>query len=99
MKLRIFAVLSLLLVCFAAPMSFAEADTNAGTEIANLETVNINTADIETLAQLEGIGEKKAQAIVAWREENGKFVSVEQLVEVSGIGAATLEANRGKLRI
>lgn len=99
MKPLISVVLSLLLVCLAAPLSFAEADTSAGAEIANLETVNINTADIETLAQLEGIGEKKAQAIAAWREENGKFVSVEQLVEVSGIGAATLEANRDILRI
>lgn len=99
MKPLISLVFSLLLVCLAAPMSFAETELESGAEIAKLETVNINTADIETLTQLEGIGEKKAQAIVAWRQENGKFVSIEQLVEVSGIGAATLEANRDKLRI
>ncbi len=99
MKPMISLVISLLLVCLAAPMSFAEAEIEAGAELAKMEAININTADLETLGQLEGIGEKKAQAIVAWREENGKFVSVEQLVEVSGIGAATLEANRDILRI
>lgn len=99
MKPLISVIISLLLVCLAAPMSFAEAELDGGAELAKLETVNINTADVETLAQLQGIGEKKAQAIVAWREENGDFVSVEQLVEVSGIGAATLEANRDILRI
>lgn len=99
MKPLISVVLSLLLVCLAAPMSYAEAELDGGAELAKLETININSADVESLTQLEGIGEKKAQAIVAWREQNGKFVSVEQLVEVSGIGAATLEANRAKLRI
>lgn len=99
MKPLISVVLSLLLVCLAAPMSFAQAEANDKAELAKLEAININSADVETLAQLEGVGEKKAQAIVAWREENGDFVSIEQLVEVSGIGAATLEANRSKLRI
>jgi competence protein ComEA len=99
MKPLISVVLSLLLVCLAAPMSFAEAEPDSGAELASLEAININTADVETLTRLEGIGEKKAQAIVTWREENGDFVSVEQLVEISGIGAATLEANRDRLRI
>jgi len=56
--------------------------------------VNINTADRETLAQLDGIGEKKAEAIITWREDNGAFVSIEQLAEVNGIGPATIEDNR-----
>lgn len=56
--------------------------------------VNINTADIEALAELDGIGPKKAQAIVAWRDANGEFVSLDQLVEVQGIGEATIESNR-----
>ncbi len=56
--------------------------------------VNINTADVETLAQLDGIGPKKAEAIVAWRDANGEFVSLDQLVEVRGIGEATIASNR-----
>ena len=56
--------------------------------------VNLNTATVSELTALKGIGEKKAQAIVDFREKQGKFTSVEQLVDVSGIGPATLEDNR-----
>ncbi|WP_346210536.1 ComEA family DNA-binding protein [Aeromonas salmonicida] len=56
--------------------------------------VNLNTASINELTALKGIGEKKAQAIVEFREKQGKFTTVEQLADVSGIGPATLEANR-----
>ncbi|WP_265434676.1 ComEA family DNA-binding protein [Aeromonas salmonicida] len=56
--------------------------------------VNLNTASINELTALKGIGEKKAQAIVDYREKQGKFTTVEQLADVSGIGPATLEANR-----
>lgn len=63
-------------------------------------TVNINTADVPTLAaELTGIGPAKAQAIVVWREANGPFRSVDQLVEVKGIGLATLEKNRDRIEI
>ena len=56
--------------------------------------ININTADREALAQLNGIGEKKAEAIIAWRDKNGTFVSLDQLTEVDGVGDATIEKNR-----
>ncbi|MUG30501.1 ComEA family DNA-binding protein [Aeromonas salmonicida] len=56
--------------------------------------VNLNTASINELTALKGIGEKKAQAIVDFREKQGKFTTIEQLADVSGIGPATLEANR-----
>ncbi|MDL5386452.1 ComEA family DNA-binding protein [Aeromonas hydrophila] len=56
--------------------------------------VNLNTANINELTALKGIGEKKAQAIVDYREKQGKFTTVDQLADVSGIGPATLEANR-----
>jgi competence protein ComEA len=56
--------------------------------------VNLNTANINELTALKGIGEKKAQAIIDFREKQGKFTTVEQLADVSGIGPATLEANR-----
>lgn len=62
--------------------------------------VNINTADAETLArELQGIGEAKAAAIVAYREKHGPFESVEELLEVDGIGSATLEKNRANIRL
>jgi competence protein ComEA len=60
-----------------------------------LERVDINSADATTLAQvMDGVGIVKAQEIVAHRELNGKFQSVDQLMEVSGIGLATVEKNR-----
>jgi len=61
--------------------------------------ININTADVAALTQLKGIGVKKAEAIVAWRAANGKFKTIEQLMDVKGIGEATLEANRDKISI
>lgn len=62
-------------------------------------SVNINTADATQLASLNGIGESKAQAIVAYRQANGPFKSVEQLAEVKGIGLKTVEKNRERLTI
>ena len=46
-----------------------------------------------------GIGATKAQAIVAYREEHGNFASVDELLEVKGIGEATLEKNRDRLSV
>lgn len=48
--------------------------------------VNINTATIDELMTLSGIGESKAKAILLYREENGYFKSIEELKNVSGIG-------------
>lgn len=53
--------------------------------------VNINTAGVEELATLQGIGEVKAQNIIDYRETNGLFSAVEQIEEVSGIGPKTYE--------
>lgn len=56
--------------------------------------VNVNTADAETIAKsLDGIGLAKAKAIVAFRDEHGPFKNVDDLGQVKGIGAATLERN------
>ncbi|OCX94942.1 MAG: competence protein ComEA [Pseudomonas sp. K35] len=62
--------------------------------------VNLNAADAETLSrELRGIGETKAKAIIAYREEHGPFSSVDELLEVKGIGSATLDKIRGQLSI
>lgn len=67
---------------------------------AAVAAVNINTADAATLQrELNGIGAAKAQAIIEYREANGPFTSVDDLLEVKGIGAATLEKNRDKLGV
>ena len=57
--------------------------------------VNVNPADAAAIASaLNGVGEAKAEAIVAYRQANGPFKSAEQLAEVKGIGLKTVEKNR-----
>ena len=65
----------------------ASGETVAG--VAGL--INVNTATPTELEELPGVGEVIAQAIVDYRTENGPFASVDQLLDVSGIGDATLE--------
>jgi competence protein ComEA len=61
----------------------------AGTETPQPSgLVNLNTADEAALDTLPGVGPVMAQNIIAWRESNGRFTSVEQLQEISGIGPA-----------
>lgn len=55
------------------------------------EVIDVNTADIYDLQRLPGIGEKRARAIIAWREEHGPFKSVDELTNVSGIGPVILD--------
>ena len=57
---------------------------------SSISPVNLNTATAEQLDTLPGIGPVTAQAILDWRTQNGSFTSVEELLEVSGIGDATL---------
>ncbi|MGA8546452.1 MAG: ComEA family DNA-binding protein, partial [Mycobacterium sp.] len=61
---------------------------------ARHDAVNLNTATVQQLDALPGIGPVTAAAIVAWRDANGKFTSVDQLAEVDGIGPGRLEKLR-----
>ncbi|ATD68185.1 MULTISPECIES: ComEA family DNA-binding protein [Luteimonas] len=73
----------------------------AGTAFANdTQKVNINTADAATLARaLHNVGQAKAEAIVAYRNENGPFKSAEQLAMVKGIGMRTVEQNVDRIEV
>ncbi|RYD84038.1 MAG: ComEA family DNA-binding protein [Sphingomonadales bacterium] len=71
----------------------------AGAAIAG-ETVNINTADAETIDRVMlNVGPAKAQAIVDYRKANGAFRSLEQLALVKGIGLKTVEKNRDRITL
>ncbi len=60
--------------------------------------ININQANAQQIAEnLKGVGIKKAQAIVQYREKIGGFQTQDQLLNVKGIGAATLEKNEGNI--
>lgn len=61
--------------------------------------ININQADLTQLQQLTGIGEKKAQAIIDYRNENGLFRTIEDLAKVTGIGEKTVEKLRNSITI
>lgn len=66
----------------------------------SLTRVSINAADAATLAQfLVGVGPSKASAIVAWRNANGRFTTTEQLLNVKGIGQATLDKNKSRITL
>lgn len=63
------------------------------------EVVDLNTATVQELDALPGVGPVTAAAIVAWRQANGKFTSVDQLADVEGIGPARLEKLRALVRV
>ena len=63
------------------------------------EVIDINTADLHDLQRLPGIGEKRAQAIMAYREEHGPFQSVDELDNVEGIGEGILSGLREYARV
>jgi competence protein ComEA len=69
--------LTLMLVLFFATAAFAK--------------VNLNTANEDELATLTNIGKVKAEAIIAYRNENGKFTTVKDLAKVKGIGDKIIE--------
>ncbi|PMZ93576.1 MULTISPECIES: ComEA family DNA-binding protein [unclassified Pseudomonas] len=85
----------------AAPVPVVEqVELQAATSSAQMGTVDLNQADALTLQnELNGIGKAKAEAIVAYREAHGPFQSVDELLEIKGIGNALLERNREKLRV
>ncbi|MEL5394130.1 ComEA family DNA-binding protein [Serratia nevei] len=109
------AALTALLLCLAGPGAAAEKTeapapmlstptSNGGqqtmTRVAEETAVSINQATAEQLAAaLSGVGLKKAEGIVRYREQNGPFTQVEQLQEVPGIGPALFEKNRARLKM
>lgn len=62
-----------------------DSNTNSG------KVVNINTADQHLLEEIPGIGPKKAQDIIQYRESNGGFKSIEEIKEIKGVGDKTFE--------
>lgn len=70
-----------------------------GSSSGQIARVNINTADIATLMTLDGVGEATAKKIVAEREGNGPFATVDDLTRVPGIGEKKLEALRDRVTV
>jgi competence protein ComEA len=94
-KVLLLSLVSILPVWQAT--AFAEA-ADTSTTVQQMATVNINTASADALSNiLNGVGMTRADAVVAYREANGAFTSLDQLLNVKGIGKKTLEKNRDRI--
>lgn len=84
-------------------VSSEEGNSTTSTDMSNVQSnspkININTADSVELQKLNGIGEKKAQQIISYRQKNGQFKQIEDLKQVSGIGDKTFETLKSQLEI
>ena len=83
---------NILLKAFLLSVVFALTSVQAN-ETSN-PTLNINKATIKQLEKINGIGRVKAQAIIDYRLQNGKFMTIEGLSKVNGIGSETINKNR-----
>jgi len=68
-------------------------------DVHQMEMVELNSAGIEELCSLSGLGEKKAQAILEYRQEHGPFSSLDELEQVTGISTKSIDAWRSRLYI
>ncbi len=93
--------LIMIIFCTSLPSAFIHATEQENPKQAGIEiTVNINQASAEELAALlQGVGLKKAQAIVAYRTENGDFNAAEDLAQVKGIGSSTVAKNLERIKL
>jgi competence protein ComEA len=83
----------------AAPAASPETSSTPGNTPASGELVDLNNATAEQLDTLPGVGPVTAAAIVAWRDANGRFSSVDQLGDVEGIGPARLDKLRDRVHV
>jgi len=82
----------LLMVCFMAAMA-------APVVAVGSDTININTASVDELTQLQKVGPKTAENIVAYRDANGLFKTLDDLKNVKGVGDKILELNKDRMTV
>ena len=87
---RSFAIMTAVLTIFVLFSSVWAAES---------QQVNINTATVQELSQLKGVGPAYAAKIVAYRESNGPFAKSEDIMQVPGIGTKTFEVNKDRIMV
>ena len=82
-----------------SPLDTTASQTSSTTSNNSGEKIHLNSATIADLQKLNGVGQKKAEQIIAYREQNGPFKSVDDLTKVSGIGEKTLAGFKDQLEL
>lgn len=91
-----FVAVVMALAMLLTPLAYAAKDKYEDIEIV----VNINKANAEELDKLlVGIGPNKAENIIQYRKQNGKFATADDLAKVKGIGPSTVEKNRDRIEL
>lgn len=83
----------------AVPTNVSPNRGGYGISYVESTLININTADFDTLCLLPGIGASKAQAIIAYREEHGLFLNLEDILKVKGIGPAIFNTIKDRITL
>jgi len=97
--LTIMALLTLLIVNPAFAEGKKEGTTKSNETVASMQMININQADAKTLTTLKGIGNDRAVKIIEYREKNGPFQKIEDLMKVKGIGKKIFEQIKDVLSV
>ena len=75
------------------------SNSKMNSSVVQGDKISLNQANVQQLQNLNGVGEKKAQAIIEYRQKNGGFKTVDELVNVKGIGPKLLEKNKARLAL
>ncbi|MCA0900767.1 ComEA family DNA-binding protein [Microbulbifer agarilyticus] len=98
--MKLFRVPAAVLIAIALTLSALPSFAAEEAVVKEVKVVSLNTATAEELADaLDGVGVTRAELIIQYREENGSFSSVEELLEIKGIGVATLEKNKDRIQL
>jgi competence protein ComEA len=98
-SITIMALMTLLIINPAIAEVKKEGATESNETVASIEKININQADAKALTTLKGIGKDRAVKIVEYREKNGLFKKIEDLMKVKGIGKKIFEKNKHLLSV
>ena len=97
--LSIMALFTLLIVNPAFAEGEKEGAVQSNETLASMQMININQADAKTLTTLKGIGKDRAVKIIEYREKNGPFEKIEDIMKVKGIGKKIFEQNQNVLSV